>query len=54
MVMLGVVVAVLAGFAIFIIHLIRGERLTTEQSPAAAARPIVLPGADPQEGTAQC
>ncbi len=54
MVMLGVVVAVLAGFATFIIHLIRGERLATEQSPAAAAGPIVLPGADPQEGTAQC
>jgi len=53
-VMLGVVVAVLAGFAAFIINLIRRERLMAEQSAAPAGGPIALPGADPQEGTAQC
>jgi hypothetical protein len=51
--MLGIVVAVLCGFATFIIHLIRRERLVAEQS-ARSAGPLVLPGGDPREGTAQC
>lgn len=47
--MIGVVVAVLAGFASFFIYLIRrANRLAEQTAPADAARLA------PSEGTAQC
>lgn len=55
--MLGIIVAVLGGFATFIIHLIRRERLAAQTFGVAstqATERLGLPGADPREGTAQC
>jgi hypothetical protein len=55
-VLLGVVGAVLAGFASFMVYLHRRARLfadTPEQAPAPAER-LALQGSDPQEGTAVC
>jgi hypothetical protein len=51
--MLGVVAAVLGGFATFIIHLVRRARLAQEVTAAAGGH-LVLPATDPQGGTAQC
>ena len=50
--MLGVVVAVLAGFASFIVHLNRRARLVAQET--VARRRFALPGTEPQGGTAQC
>jgi len=56
--MLGVTVAVLAGFASFFIYLMRRARLFASGAGASNGRveegPTVLPMSDPQEGTAQC
>jgi hypothetical protein len=54
-VMLGVVAAVLSGFAAFIVHLNRRARLVRDGGvgPAAAGR-TQLSTTTPQEGTAQC
>ena len=53
MVMLGVVVAVLAGFATFIVTLYRRGRLA-EAAASAEHRSSGSTYADPQEGIAQC
>ena len=57
--MLGLVVAVLGGFATFIVHLGRRARLAAD--PSTTAEPPVGPDeargylrSDPQEGTARC
>jgi hypothetical protein len=50
--LLGVIVAVLGGFATFMVHLGRRERSTAHASTATAQ--FVLPGTNPQEGSAQC
>ena len=55
--MLGVVVAVLAAFAMFFIRLARGERLLASGSDSASVghHPRNSYGhADPREGTVQC
>jgi hypothetical protein len=55
MAMLAVIVAVLGGFATFIIYLVRRGATALDPTTAVAGRtPLALPGADPQEGTAQC
>ena len=51
MLMLGVVVAVLSGFAAFIIYLMRRAKVFADE-PAATDSPY--PGSNPQEGTARC
>jgi hypothetical protein len=50
--MLGVVVAVLAGFASFIVHLNRRANLAAQET--APAERFALPGTERQGGTAQC
>jgi hypothetical protein len=50
--LLGVIVAVLGGFATFMVHLGRRERLAAHTSTATGQ--FVLPGTNPQEGSAQC
>jgi len=49
LVVLGVVVAVLAGFASFIVHLNRRARLVAQE--AVSATHFVLPAAEPHGGT---
>jgi hypothetical protein len=49
--MLGVVVAVLGGFAAFIVYLVRRANLVADE-PATVAEPYT--GSNPQEGTARC
>jgi uncharacterized membrane-anchored protein len=51
--MLVVVAGVLAGFAFFIVYLMRRAKLA-DSSRAAASGRSALDGADPQEGIAQC
>jgi hypothetical protein len=53
LVMLGVVGAVLAGFASFIVHLNRRARLVAQQETVPATR-FALPGTGPHEGTTSC
>ena len=53
MVMLGVVGAVLSGFAAFIVHLNRRARLSADAEAGLKARTSDSPLA-PQEGIAQC
>ena len=50
--MLGVVVAVLAGFALFIVHLNRRAHLAAQETVPAGR--FALPGTEPQGGSAQC
>jgi hypothetical protein len=58
--MLGVVAAMLSGFAAFFVHLSRRARLVDDSTrPAAQQAPAAGDathyfGKDPQEGTAQC
>jgi hypothetical protein len=52
LVMLGVVVAVLAGFASFIVHLNRRARLAAQETVPATR--FALAGAEPHEGTTSC
>ena len=52
--MLGVVGAVLAGFAAFIVHLNRRAKLVANGGVPAGAGPSQLSSSTPQEGTAQC
>lgn len=52
--LLGVIVAVLGGFATFMVHLGRRERLTAHASASTGTAQFVLPGTNPQEGSAQC
>jgi hypothetical protein len=49
--MLGVVVAVLGGFATFIVYLMRRARLVADESDGADTDQV---GPHPQEGTARC
>jgi hypothetical protein len=49
LVMLGVVVAVLAGFASFIVHLNRRAHLAAQETVPATH--LVVPGAEPHGGT---
>jgi hypothetical protein len=51
--MLVVVVAVLSGFAAFIVHLNRRARFAASLEQAAASASYV-PSVEPQQGTAQC
>jgi len=54
-VMLGVVAAVLSGFAAFIVHLNRRARLVQDGGiDPTAVGPSRLSTTTPQEGTAQC
>ena len=50
--MLVVVAGMLGSFATFIVYLARRAR--TFDAAEAAAATVTRPGADPQEGTAQC
>jgi hypothetical protein len=52
LVMLGVIVAVLVGFASFIVHLNRRARLVAQETGPVGS--FALPGTEPQGGTAQC
>jgi hypothetical protein len=54
LVMLGVVVAVLAGFATFIVTLYRRGRLAEAAAAGVEQRSSGSSYADPQEGIAQC
>ena len=55
MVMLGIVAAVLSGFAAFIVHLNRRARAIAEDGRNAPADGHAsLPLSSPQEGNAQC
>lgn len=51
--MLGIIVAVLGGFATFIVHLVRRERLVAQATDAADAARFRISG-DAQEGAVQC
>lgn len=51
--MLGVIVAVLGGFATFIVHLVRRERMVARATAADDAARFRIPG-DAQEGAVQC
>ncbi len=50
--LLGVIVAVLGGFATFMVYLGRRERQVASASAGLAQ--FALPGTNPQEGSAQC
>lgn len=52
--LLGVIVAVLGGFATFMVHLGRRERLVAHASASTGRAQFALPGTNPQEGSAQC
>ena len=54
MAMLGVVVAVLCGFAAFIVHLNRRARLVADGGAGPTVGHSRLSSSTPQEGTAQC
>lgn len=54
MVMLGVVGAVLSGFAAFIVHLNRRARLSADAEAGLKARTTSDSPLAPQEGIAQC
>jgi hypothetical protein len=49
--MLGIVVAVLGGFAAFVVYLVRRANLVADE-PATVAESYT--GSNPQEGTARC
>jgi len=51
MLMVGVFVAVLGGFAAFIIYLMRRAKVFADEPAAADSS---YPGTNPQEGTARC
>jgi hypothetical protein len=52
LVMLGIVAAVLVGFASFIVHLNRRARLVAQETAPVGG--FALPGTDAQGGTVQC
>ena len=52
--MLGVVGAVLAGFAAFIVHLEPPRQALRRRRESGRGRTSQLSSHDPQEGTAQC
>jgi hypothetical protein len=53
-VLLGVIGAVLAAFASFMVYLNRRARLFAEMTAPAQADGLALQGREPQEGTAVC